>query len=352
MLIALAGADVDVHHHRLRAAGDHGVAVRHADGGVLVRHHHRARHRAVGAGGAGEGLDDRGEIGAGVDEQVVDAVRRQRVQVVLGGDACPRFAIHFGCSVFAGTRPQEIHHRCRPAAQVFPPAPRGRASGVRPASRGRRSPFSSRPLAGSADIAGPCTISTSAAPRSTSPRRRWPRRRRDMRLHHRLRPAIEPDRDVAPGAEPGRLHGAGADVWRRVDRLRQMDRLGDLRRRLHLAAARQQHDRAHEVRPVGGDAAGDAIAEGVADQHHRAAAERLDHGGDVGGEIVQRQALQRTGAAAAAARIGLHHAIAGRRPARPRTDRDRSAGRPSPGSSTQHRPLARGRARAAAPGRR
>ena len=91
-------ANVGVQHHRLRLAGDHGVAMRHRHRGVLVRHHHRPRHLAVGAGRAREGLDDGREVGAGIAEQVVDAVRGQRVQIVFRRDARLRFAIHVRCS--------------------------------------------------------------------------------------------------------------------------------------------------------------------------------------------------------------------------------------------------------------
>ena len=80
-------AHVDMRHHRLRPAGHRGVAMRHADGGVLVRDDQRLRYRAVGPRGAGECLDDGGEIGAGVDEQVVDALCGERIEVILGGDA-------------------------------------------------------------------------------------------------------------------------------------------------------------------------------------------------------------------------------------------------------------------------
>ena len=91
---AVRRANVGVDHHRLRAAVDHGNSVRHADGGVLVRHHHWRRHRAIAARGARECLDDRREVGAGIDEQVVDAVRGQRLQIILGGDAYGLLVVH------------------------------------------------------------------------------------------------------------------------------------------------------------------------------------------------------------------------------------------------------------------
>ncbi len=91
---AVRGADVRVHHDGLRAAVDHGDAVRHANSGVFVRHHHRRRHRAIAARGARERLDDRREISAGIDEQIVDAVRRECLQVILGGDASGLLLVH------------------------------------------------------------------------------------------------------------------------------------------------------------------------------------------------------------------------------------------------------------------
>ncbi len=83
----VGGADVGVGHDGLGAAGDGGVAVGHGDGGVFVGHDHGAWDGAVGAGGAGVGLDDRGEVGTRVGEEVVDALGGEGVQVVFGGDA-------------------------------------------------------------------------------------------------------------------------------------------------------------------------------------------------------------------------------------------------------------------------
>ncbi len=91
---AVRGADVRVHHHGLRASVDHGDAVGHADSGVFMRHHHRRWRRAIASRSARERLDDRREVSAGVDEQIIDAVRRECFQVVLGGDANGLLLVH------------------------------------------------------------------------------------------------------------------------------------------------------------------------------------------------------------------------------------------------------------------
>ncbi len=62
----VGGADIDVHHHRLRAAGHQIGAVRHGHRQILVRHQHRFRNFGVGFLGAVERLHDRREIGAGI----------------------------------------------------------------------------------------------------------------------------------------------------------------------------------------------------------------------------------------------------------------------------------------------
>ena len=85
-MIAFAEADVGMQHDRLRLAGDRGIAVRHRHGGVLVRHHQRPGHFAIRPCGAGERLDNGGEIGAGIGEEILDPVVCQGLQVVLGGN--------------------------------------------------------------------------------------------------------------------------------------------------------------------------------------------------------------------------------------------------------------------------
>ena len=68
----VGGADIDMDHDRLGPAGNHRVAVGHADGDVFVGHGDgRGELRAAGFT-AGEGFDDRRKIGAGVGEDVVD----------------------------------------------------------------------------------------------------------------------------------------------------------------------------------------------------------------------------------------------------------------------------------------
>src|SRR5581483_344835 len=84
---AVRGADVDVHHDRLRAPGRVVVAVRHADGDVLVRHDERTRDARAALGAAREAFHDRGEIGARVREQVVDAVRAETLEIDFRGAA-------------------------------------------------------------------------------------------------------------------------------------------------------------------------------------------------------------------------------------------------------------------------
>ena len=85
----VGGADGGVHHHRLRLAGHEISAVRHADREVLVRHQDRLRHFGVGLLGAGEGFDDGREIGAGVAEEIIDAMVGERAQEGFGCDDRP-----------------------------------------------------------------------------------------------------------------------------------------------------------------------------------------------------------------------------------------------------------------------
>jgi len=68
--------------------------MRHRHRRVLVRHHDRPRHRPVAALGARERLDQRREIGAGIDEQIVDPVRGKSIQLILGGHPVLHLPIH------------------------------------------------------------------------------------------------------------------------------------------------------------------------------------------------------------------------------------------------------------------
>ena len=63
--------------------------MRHRDREIFVRHQHRPWHLGVGLLGAAERLDDRREIGAGIAEEIVDAVIGQRSQEGLGGNRRP-----------------------------------------------------------------------------------------------------------------------------------------------------------------------------------------------------------------------------------------------------------------------
>ena len=69
----VGGPHIDVDHYRLRLAGGEEITMRHGDREVFVRHRHRCRRiRAVGDR-LGQRLDDRGEVGPRIAEQVVDA---------------------------------------------------------------------------------------------------------------------------------------------------------------------------------------------------------------------------------------------------------------------------------------
>ena len=80
----VAGADVDVDHHRGRPPAGGVVAVGHRDGDELVRDHQRARRAAALGLAARERLHERGEVGAGVAEEDVDASVGQELEVRLG----------------------------------------------------------------------------------------------------------------------------------------------------------------------------------------------------------------------------------------------------------------------------
>jgi hypothetical protein len=61
-------------------------AVRHGDREILVRNDQRRGHLGVRLLGAAEGLDDRREIGAGIGEEIIDAMIGQRAEEGLSGD--------------------------------------------------------------------------------------------------------------------------------------------------------------------------------------------------------------------------------------------------------------------------
>jgi len=96
-------ADIDVHHHRLRPAAHHVDAVRHRDRRVLVRHDHRSRRRRAAGARARQRLDHGRKVGAGIAEQVIDAVRRERREDHVGGAVRSRAAAGDG-GVVHGSR--------------------------------------------------------------------------------------------------------------------------------------------------------------------------------------------------------------------------------------------------------
>ena len=81
----VGGAHADVDHHGLGPAGDHGVAVRHGDAHVLVRHDHDFGQAPAELLPLGIGLDDWGEVGAAVGKEIVDAARGEQADPGVGG---------------------------------------------------------------------------------------------------------------------------------------------------------------------------------------------------------------------------------------------------------------------------
>jgi hypothetical protein len=109
----VGGADVDVHHHGLRAAGHQIGAVRHGDGEVLVRHQYRARDFGVAGAGAAERLDDRREVGPRIGEEEIDAVLGERAQEHVAGDRRAGFFLRHG------SLPSTIEHDAEKWVPVF-----------------------------------------------------------------------------------------------------------------------------------------------------------------------------------------------------------------------------------------
>ena len=79
----IGGANIDMHHQRLRAPAHHGRAVGHADRDVLVRHEQGFRHGEPVAPRACQPLHQGRKIGAGVGEQKINAAARQQAQEAL-----------------------------------------------------------------------------------------------------------------------------------------------------------------------------------------------------------------------------------------------------------------------------
>ena len=77
-------ADADVHHHGLRLAGHHRIAVRHRDAEVLVRHDDDLRQRRAELLRLGIGFGDRREVGAAVREQVLHPAGGEKREPRLG----------------------------------------------------------------------------------------------------------------------------------------------------------------------------------------------------------------------------------------------------------------------------
>ena len=124
-------------------------------------------------------------------------------------------------------------------------------------------------------------------------------------------PALEPDAGVAARREEHELHCLDALVVRRVDVGAHADRGPHIgRARIVSDIGGDEADGADELRPRGRQHPRHAVAEGVADHEGRAVAVVLDHGGDVGREVLQRHALPWPGALADAARLRPQHAKA------------------------------------------
>jgi hypothetical protein len=81
-----------------------------------------------------------------------------------------------------------------------------------------------------------------------------------------------------------------------------------LRVRGDKAARGEQDHTPDEFRPVGCQTAGDAIAKRMAHDVRRGRRKRLDHPGNIGGEVVEGEAVQGAGACAHAAKIDRHRA--------------------------------------------
>ena len=77
-------ANIDMHHHRLRAAGLQVIALRHGDGDVLVRHGDGLGHFGAVRLCFGIGFDDRREICTGIGEEIVDAAVRKQREIGVG----------------------------------------------------------------------------------------------------------------------------------------------------------------------------------------------------------------------------------------------------------------------------
>jgi hypothetical protein len=103
-----------VHHHCLRPAGHHGVAVRHRYAHVLVRHDHDLGQAPAELLALGVGLDHRREIGAAVGEEVLDAARGEQPEPgVRGGFGLERCRLRFRRRRLRLRRSRGGFRRCR-----------------------------------------------------------------------------------------------------------------------------------------------------------------------------------------------------------------------------------------------
>ena len=79
----IAGADDDVHHHHLRLAGDHRIALRHADRDKLMRHGNRHRMDLLLRAKPCQRVNDRPKVRAAVAEKIFDPARAQDFKIGL-----------------------------------------------------------------------------------------------------------------------------------------------------------------------------------------------------------------------------------------------------------------------------
>ena len=97
----VAGADDHVDHHDLGPAGDQRVAVGHAHRRHLVRDRHGPGNGLALREALGVRVDERREVRPGVREEVLDAARRQELQIGVGGTLDVRSLGHRGLSLLS-----------------------------------------------------------------------------------------------------------------------------------------------------------------------------------------------------------------------------------------------------------
>ena len=94
----VGGAGNRMHHHHLRAPGDHGIAVGHAHGGHLMGHRNGARRRQFLHLSLGVSLDKRREIRPAVTEEVIYSSGGQQLQISLCNTLHRGMVVHFKSS--------------------------------------------------------------------------------------------------------------------------------------------------------------------------------------------------------------------------------------------------------------